>query len=342
MTVAVAPRQIARTNPTRILWLLLALILLVGVVAASVALGAKAIGIDAVADSLWGVRDDNDAFIVRETRVPRALLGVAVGIALGVSGALIQAFTRNPLADPGILGVNAGAAFAVTIGIAWFGAASIQGYIWFAFLGAAAVTGVVMFLGMAGRGVSPVRLTLVGVAVGALLGGVTSAITLLDPGAFDRMRDWGAGSLSARGWDVLVIAAPVILVGTLLALALAPALNVVALGDELAGALGARIARTRLLVIVAVTVLAGAATAAAGPIGFVGLMVPHICRWFVGPDQRWILVFTIVLAPALLTLADVVARLVVAPQELQVGIVTALVGAPVLVALARRSKVSGL
>lgn len=337
------PRVIARAVPLRLVWLLVALAALVLACAASVAIGAKPIPLEHVVDALRGGLDGGDAFIVRETRAPRALLGVLVGAALGVAGALIQAFTRNPLADPGILGVNAGAAFAVTIGIVGFGVTSIVGTVWFAFIGAAVVTVLVYVLGTAGRGsVSPIQLTLVGVAVGALLGGITSGITLLNPGAFDQMRGWGAGTLSGRGWEVLAGVAPFLAVGLVLACLLGPALNIVALGDELAGALGARVLRTRILVIVAVTVLSGAATAAAGPIGFVGLMVPHVARWFVGPDQRWILAFTLVLAPLLLTLADVVGRLVVAPQEVQVGIVTALIGAPVLVALARRTKVSGL
>lgn len=336
-------RLLARTRGRRIVWLIAALVALLLACAVSVALGAKPIPPEVVADALWGGRDDSDAFIVRETRLPRMFLGVVVGIALGVSGALIQAFTRNPLADPGILGVNAGAAFAVTLAVAFWGVTSVSGYVWFAFLGAGVVTVIVYALGSVGRGsVSPVQLTIVGVAVAALLGGITSGITLLHPRAFDQMRDWGAGTLSGRGWEIVGGVTPWILAATVLALALAPALNIVALGDALAGSLGARIFRTRVLVIVAVTVLAGAATAAAGPIGFVGLMVPHICRWFVGPDQRWILGFTVVVAPLLVTVADVVGRVIIAPQELQLGIVTALIGAPVLVALARRTKVSGL
>lgn len=336
-------KVIAKSVRRRMLWLIVAAVVLLLVCAASVALGAKGIPLDVVADALWGGRDDNDAYIVRETRIPRVVLGLIVGIALGLSGALIQAFTRNPLADPGILGVNAGAAFAVTIGIAYFGVSSIHGYVWLSFLGAAIVTVIVYVLGSAGRAsISPIQLTLVGVAIGALLGGITSGITLLNPGAFDQMRDWGAGTLSGRGWDVIIAVLPFIALASLLAISLAPALNVLALGDDLASALGAKITRQRVLVVIAVTLLSGAATAAAGPIGFVGLMVPHVCRWFVGPDQRWIVAFTIVIAPILLISSDVVGRLVVAPQELQVGIVTALVGAPVLVALARRAKVSGL
>jgi iron complex transport system permease protein len=331
------------TPVRRLIVLAVAVLLLFLTLTLSVMLGAKPIPPSTILDAFRGQAGVEDAYIVLDTRLPRALLGLIAGSALGVAGALIQAFTRNPLADPGILGVNAGAAFAVTIGVAFFGVASIHGYLWFAFFGAAAVTVIVYALGTSGRGgVSPLQLTLVGVAVGALLGGISSGIALLNPDAFAQMRDWGAGTLSGRGWDIVMAVTPFILAALVLSLALAPSLNIIVLGDELAGSLGARVLRTRVLVILAVTILSGAATAAAGPIGFVGLMVPHICRWFLGPDQRWILTFTIVVAPILTTAADIIGRLIVAPQEVQVGIVIALVGAPVLVSLARRAKVSGL
>ncbi|MBQ7805398.1 iron chelate uptake ABC transporter family permease subunit, partial [Rhodococcus sp. (in: high G+C Gram-positive bacteria)] len=266
-----------------------------------------------------------------------------VGMALGVAGGLIQAMTRNPLADPGILGVNAGAGFAMVVAVAVFGLTSIWSYIWFAFLGAVIATAIVYTLGSIGRGgATPIRLTLAGVAIGSVLGGISSGITLLNPTAFDQMRQWNAGSLSGRSLEIVLAVAPFILIGLFLALALARQLNAVALGDDLARSLGANITRTRILGVIAVTLLCGAATAAAGPIGFVGLMVPHVARWFVGPDQRWILPYTLVCSPILLLFSDVVGRIVLRPGELQVGIVTAFIGAPVLIMLVRRSKVSGL
>jgi iron complex transport system permease protein len=335
---------LARTNARRLTGLMVLVVVLVIVLLLSLAIGAKPVPLEIVWWSLFsGDSGGDDAYIVRELRVPRGTLGVVVGCALGVSGALIQALTRNPLADPGILGVNAGAGFAVTIGVGFFGVTSISGYLWFAFLGAVAVTVLVYLLGSSGRrGANPLRLTLVGIGVGALLGGVTAGITLLSPEIFDRMRAWGAGSLSGRGWDTVLAVLPFVLVGVLLALAVARALNVVALGDDLAASVGARAGTVRVLVIVAVTLLAGSATAAAGPISFVGLMVPHAVRWFTGPDQRWIVAYTVVAAPILLVSADVVGRIVLAPQELQAGIVTAFIGAPVLIVLARRRRVSGL
>ncbi len=187
-------------------------------------------------------------------------------------------------------------------------------------------------LGSVGRGgATPIRLTLAGVAIGSVLGGVSSAITLLDPSAFDQMRNWNAGSLSGRSMEVALGVSPFIAVGLVLALVIARPLNAVALGDDLARTLGAHILRTRVVGVIAVTLLCGAATAAAGPIGFVGLMVPHVARWFVGPDQRWILPYTVVCAPMLLLTSDILGRIVIRPGELQVGVVTAFVGAPVLI-----------
>lgn len=209
--------------------------------------------------------------------------------------------------------------------------------------GALIVTVAVYVIGSAGRGgVDPVQLTLAGVAVGAVLGGIVTAMALLDPQAFDQMRNWNAGSVVGRGWNVLLPVLPFLVLGVFFAVIAVPALNSIALGDDLARSLGANIIRTRILVILAVTLLAGGATAIAGPIGFVGLMVPHIARWIVGPDQRWIVAYTILLAPCLVLAADIVGRVVIRPGEFPVGIVTAFVGAPVLIVLVRRKKASGL
>ena len=327
--------------------LILALVVLVASMVGSLAVGARYIPPAEVLRTLLDALDGRGAGEVREIvvglRLPRAFVGAVVGAALGVAGALIQALTRNPLADPGILGVNAGAGFLVTIGIGWFGVGDIQGYVWFSFAGAAAATLLVFVIGASGpAGATPVRLTLVGVALGALLGGVSSMISLLNPSVFEGMRFWGAGTLTSRDEHVLFAVLPFILIGLLLAATVAAPLNAIALGEDLARSLGAGVMRTRIIVIVAVTLLAGGATAAAGPIGFVGLMVPHVVRWFVGPDQRWILAYTLVCAPILVLAADVLGRVIVPPQEMQVGIVTAFIGAPVLVLLARRRKITGL
>ncbi|MEU0691752.1 iron chelate uptake ABC transporter family permease subunit [Streptomyces uncialis] len=331
------------THASRALGLLVCLLVLGACLVLSLAFGAKPIPVTDVWHALTAYDGSEDAFIVRDLRVPRAFLALVVGAALGVSGALIQALTRNPLADPGILGVNAGAGFAVIIGVAFLGLSSTGQYLAMSFAGAVVTTTLVYVLGSAGRaGATPVQLTLVGVALSAVLAGISAAVTLLNPEVYDAMRGWAAGSLAARDWDVLRTVLPFIAAGLVLALLAARPLNAIALGDDLARSLGAAVVRTRVTVVVAVTLLAGAATAAAGPIGFVGLMVPHVARWFVGPDQRWIIPYTIVCAPILLIVSDTVGRIVLTPQELQVGIVTAFIGAPVLILLVRRRKVSGL
>lgn len=334
---------VARNNAIRGVGLLVALGVLAFVALLSIAVGAKDIPLSVSWDALFDYSGSDDHVIIRDLRLPRTLVGLAVGCALGIAGALIQALTRNPLADLGILGVNAGAAFCVAIGVGAFGIGSISGYIWFAFAGALAVTVAVYLIGSAGRGpADPIRLVLAGVALAAVLSGLTTALMLLDPRAFDQLRHWNAGTLVGRDLDVVWPVLPFLAVGLLLGLASARPLNAIALGDDLAAALGAHVTRTRVVVVIAVTVLAGGATAIAGPIGFVGLMIPHIARWIVGPDQRWILPYTAVMAPMLLLVSDIVGRVVMRPGEIPVGIVTAFVGAPVLIVMIRRKRASGL
>ena len=318
-------------------------VLLVIAMTLSLTVGSNFLPPSTVVDVLQGGGTVEARYVVAELRIPRTVTGLVVGVALGVAGALIQAFTRNPLADPGILGVNAGAAFAVSVGVAFFGLRDISQFVWLAFLGALVVTVAVYLIGSSGRGAAdPIRLTLAGVALGAVFSGMTTGMTLSDPDAFDRMRSWNAGSLLGRGFDVLLPVLPFIVIAVLGALLLAPGLNALALGDDVARAQGAHVGGIRIGVIVAVTVLAGAATALAGPIGFIGLMVPHVARWVFGVNQRRILMISILLAPVIVLLSDVLGRVLIAPAEIPVGIVTAFVGAPVLIALARRRKASTL
>ena len=313
------------------------------VIGLSLAIGANPLPIETVVAVLRGEGTPDATFVVAELRIPRTVVGLLAGAALGVAGALMQAFTRNPLADPGILGVNAGAALAVALGMSVLGIRAVSGAVWFAFAGALVVTVAVYLIGSGGRGpAGPIRLTLAGVALGAVLSGITTGIVLSDPDAFDAMRSWNAGSLLGRGWDVIVPIAPFIALGLVLTVVLARGLNAVALGDDVARAQGANLRGIRIGVIVAVTLLAGAATALAGPISFVGLMVPHIARWLFGADQRVILLVSAVLAPVVVLGADVLGRVLIAPAELPVGIVTAFVGAPILIALARRRRASAL
>ncbi|MBF6322395.1 iron chelate uptake ABC transporter family permease subunit [Nocardia cyriacigeorgica] len=319
-------------------WLLAVAALLV-VCLLGLVVGAKAIPLPDVWSALWGAQSSPDALIVTDYRLPRTLLGLLAGLALGVAGCLMQGLTRNPLADPGLLGINAGAAFAIAMAVAFLGVEQITAYVWFGFAGAAVVSLVVYRLGTAGRqGADPVRLTLAGVAVTAVLSGITKGLILLNANAFDQMRDWDAGSLTGRGFDVIAGATPFLLIGSIAAVVAARSLNAVALGDDLARSLGVRVGRTRLLTVLALTLLCGAATAAVGPITFVGLAVPHVARWIVGPDQRWIVAYSMVLAPILLIGADVLGRVVLWPDEVPAGLVVAFLGAPALIWLARRAR----
>ncbi|WP_424464186.1 FecCD family ABC transporter permease [Pseudoclavibacter helvolus] len=319
------------------------LVALAAAVGLSLAVGSNSLPPEQVLDVLRGGGSPEARYVVSELRLPRTITGLVVGVALGVAGALIQAFTRNPLADPGILGVNAGAAFAIAIGVAFFGLRDISSFVWLGFLGALAVTVAVYLIGSSGRGpADPIRLTLAGVAIGAVFSGMTTGMTLSNPDAFDRMRSWNAGSLLGRGFDVLLPVLPFIVLAVLGALLLAPGLNALALGDDVARAQGANVGAIRVAVVIAVTVLAGTATALAGPISFVGLLVPHVARWLFGVDQRVILSVSVVLAPVIVLLSDVLGRILIAPAEIPVGIVTAFVGAPVLIALARQRRASTL
>lgn len=309
----------------------------------SLAFGARQLTLNEVWQGLWQHDGSEASVIFWSLRVPRTLVGIAAGIAFGVAGALIQAITRNPLADPGVLGVNAGAGFAVTLGVGLFGVSSITGYIWFAFAGAVMATILVYLIGSAGRAAaSPVQLVLAGVALAAVLGGYSTFLTLIDKSTFKSIRNWALGSIANTSLDDTVAVLPFLGIGLLLAVLIAGSLNAIALGDDLAASLGANVTRTRVVGIIAVTLLAGGATALTGGIAFVGLMIPHVVRWFVGPDQRWIIAYTVIAAPTLVLTADVVGRLIARPGEIEVGILTAVIGAPMLIALVRRRKASGL
>ncbi|MDI1461641.1 iron chelate uptake ABC transporter family permease subunit [Catellatospora sp. KI3] len=333
------PPEPAVRSRRRLAGLLLCLLALAAVCLLSITIGTRNIAPHTVWDAFAHPVDSDDQTIVRELRLPRTVLGLLAGAALGVCGALIQAVTRNPLADTQVLGVNSGASLFVVVAIGLFGLTSIWAYVWFAFAGVAVALVLVYALGSAGSGgATPVRLTLAGVALGAVMDGISSGIRMVRPRAFDYLRFWDVGTLTGRPMPIAATVAVFILAGLVLAAVAARSLNAVALGDDLARSLGTSVTRTRVLTVAAVMLLAGGATAAVGPIGFVGLMVPHAVRWFTGPDQRWIMAYTAVAAPVLLLAADVVGRVVIRPGELRSGIVTALIGAPVLILLVRRAK----
>jgi iron complex transport system permease protein len=316
---------------------------LVVVVLCSIAFGSKSISLGTVWQALVEADGSNDHLIVRSLRVPRTLLGLGVGAALGLAGALMQGVTRNPLADPGILGVDAGAALAVVIAIYTFDVSSLSQYVWFAFVGAGLASVIVYLLGSLGRGgATPVKLALAGAALSALLTSLTSTVLLLDVKTLDQFRFWVVGSLAGRDSEIIRQVAPFLVVGVVLALLSARSLNTLALGDDVARSLGQRVHLARGLSALAIVVLCGSATAAAGPVAFIGLTVPHVARAICGPDYRWILPWSLVLAPTLLLGADVLGRVIARPGEVQVGILTAFLGAPFFIALVRRRKLADL
>ncbi|MGD7001549.1 iron chelate uptake ABC transporter family permease subunit [Corynebacterium halotolerans] len=278
--------------------------------------------------------------VVWQSRVPRTVLVLLAGAALGVAGGLMQAVTRNPMTDPGILGVNAGASLAVVLGLAYFGMTDVGQYMWWSLAGALVTSVVVFIVGNTGTGRgNPVRMTLSGVALGAVLSGFSSAVLLSNSDVLERMRGWSAGTTASQPLAATLTIAPLIVAGLVLALLSTRSLDVLSLGEAAAVAMGARPNRIRLVVLLAIALLAGGATAAAGPIGFLGLLAPHLSRMVVGPHQGWILLYSILLAPAVLGFSDVIGR-VITPGEVPVGVVTAFVGAPLLIWMVRRFRVA--
>ncbi|ELY2764821.1 Fe(3+)-siderophore ABC transporter permease [Cronobacter malonaticus] len=313
-------------------------LLLLLMVALSLLVGAKSLPFSLVLDALTGTCHDADCTIVLDARLPRTLAGIVAGLSLGLAGALMQTLTRNPLADPGLLGVNSGASFAIVLGAALWGVSEPLHILALALCGALAATLVVAFTGSAGGGqLSPVRLTLAGVALAAVLEGLSGGIALLNPVVYDQLRFWQAGSLDIRILTTLKAIAPVVLTGAVIALLLGRALNSLSMGADTATALGSRVARTQVFGLIAITLLCASATAVVGPIAFIGLMMPHLARWLVGADHRWSLPVTLLATPSLLLLADIIGRLVV-PGELRVSVVSAFIGAPALIYLVRQRR----
>lgn len=309
----------------------------------SVTQGSRSIGLADVLRALGSLDNDGSiaSTVTLELRVPRTLLGILVGAALGVAGAVLQGVTRNPLADAGIMGINSGAAAFVVFAITVLGVRGVGVYVWFAFAGAIGALVLVYAIASLGReGATPVKLALAGAAVTAGLASVTTGIVMTNVDALNELRFWQVGSLAGRYTPILAGVAPFLLAALAVAMFFGRALNGLALGEDVARGLGQHVMRTRAAAFAVVAVLAGAATAACGPIVFVGLVVPHLARFICGPDYRWILPYSMLLAPIVLLLADVLGRVVITPDELQVGVVLGVVGAPAFVAIVRYARLS--
>jgi iron complex transport system permease protein len=336
------PVRRATRSTRRWTGLTIAAVALIVTAGLSIAVGSRTIGLGTVWHVLWHNDGSPSAVIVHQLRLPRTVLGIAVGAALGLAGTLMQALTRNPLAEPGLLGVSLGASTGVVLAIAFLGVSGATGYVWFGFIGAALTSVAVFFLGGSGKAPTPERQVLAGISLTSVLGAIVWAVLVTERETFDRYRHWDVGSLADRETSTIVQVLPFIAAGVVLALTLGRRLNALGLGDESATSMGAKPIRIRLLGMLAITLLCGAATAASGPIGFLGLAVPYAARLFTGSDHRWILAYSVVLGPALLLGSDVLGRVLVAPAELPVGVVTAFLGAPLFIAICRRRRLSAL
>ncbi len=326
----------------RLAWLLLAIALLAALCVASVAFGVREVSIGDVLAALAGdTTTVSQAAVV--ARLPRTALALLVGAALALSGTVMQAVTRNPLADPGILGVSGGAALAVVIGIAFFGLSNPYAFMLFAIAGAAVAAVFVYAVGSLGSGgATPLKLALAGAAASAAFMSLVSAILLPRADIIETFRFWQIGGVGGATWDRIAMVAPVLAIGAIVCLVTARGMNSLALGDDIATGLGENVMRTRLVSSAGAVILCGAATAVAGPIAFVGLVIPHFCRLLVGTDHRWLLPFSAAAGAALLILSDIIGRLVARPAEVEVGIITALIGAPFFIWIVRRQKVREL
>ncbi|WP_406146892.1 FecCD family ABC transporter permease [Streptomyces sp. NBC_01012] len=332
---AAAPRLSRRATATAaaVVALLLAVLL-------SLAVGARTIAPSAVLDALLHGGHSDAAEVIRQMRVPRTVTGLMVGAALALAGTVLQGITRNPIADPGILGISQGASVAVVLAIAYAGIHTFTGYVWFAFVGAGVASVAVYAIASRGRGgATPVKLALGGAAVNALLVSVTMAVLTTDAAALDEFRFWQVGSIAGREDLVAQRIWPFLLIGAVLVVSVARGLDALALGDDVAKGLGQNVAAVRIVGGIGATVLTGAGVAAAGPIAFVGLAVPHIARAIVGGDHRWLLPMAALVGPVMLLVSDVVGRILFPPGEVPAGVMTALIGVPFLVALVRRKAV---
>ncbi|MGW2515144.1 FecCD family ABC transporter permease [Streptomyces scopuliridis] len=324
----------------RIGWTAAAAVAVLLSVLLSLAVGARAVAPSAVVDALLYGGHSDDAEVIRQLRVPRTLIGLMVGAALALAGTVLQGITRNPIADPGILGISQGSSVGVVLAIAFAGVHTLSGYVWYAFAGAAVASVAVYAIASSGRGgATPVKLALGGAAINALLVSVTMGVLTTNAATLDEFRFWQVGSIAGRDAEVAGQVWPFLLLGTVLVISVARGLDALALGEDVAKGLGQNVAAVRIVGGLGATVLTGVAVAAAGPIAFIGLAVPHIARAIVGSDHRWVLPMAALIGPVMLLVSDVIGRIVFPPGEVPAGVMTALLGVPFLVALVRRKAV---
>ena len=321
----------------RISKLVVAIIFLLLLMGMSIILGYTNTSIPLAFKAFTAFDGSNEHLIIQTVRLPRALIAASVGASLAMAGVYMQTLTKNPLASPGILGINAGAGFAVVFVITFFQVSSLGVFTWISFLGAAIAALTVYFVGGVGKkGLTPMKLTLAGAAMTALFSSFTQGMLTTNEAAFDEVLFWLAGSVQGRKLEILASVFPYLVVGWLLALIVTPMMNVMAMGDDIAKGLGLKVGLLKIIVGVIVILLAGGSVAAAGPIGFIGIVIPHIARRLIGNDHRWLVPFAGILGGILLLAADIGARYIVMPQEVPVGVMTAFIGTPFFIYIARK------
>jgi iron complex transport system permease protein len=326
-----------KNNFTRLIGLIFTIFLLLLLMCMSIVYGYTDTSWKTAIETFTNYNASNEHIVIQSIRLPRALIAAAVGASLAIAGALMQTLTKNPLASPGIFGINAGAGFAVVIAVSLFSIVSIEAFTWLAFLGAGVAAVSVYFIGSIGReGLTPMKLTLAGAAMSAMFSSFTQGLLVMDEAALEQVLFWLAGSVSGRKLESLTSVVPYLAVGWLGALLLATKMNVLAMGDDVAKGLGLNTGFVKIGVGIVVVLLAGGAVAVSGPIGFIGIVIPHITRSIVGIDHRWVIPFSALLGAILLLAADIGARYILMPQEIPVGVMTAIIGTPFFIYIARR------
>lgn len=329
--------MLLKNNFQRIAGLIFIVLLFLYLIGASIVYGYTDTSWKMAWEAFQNNNGSNEHLVIETVRLPRALIAAAVGSSLAIAGALMQTLTKNPLASPSIFGINAGAGFAVVIAVSLFQISHLQAFAWIAFLGAAIAAISVYFIGSLGReGLTPMKLTLAGAAIAAMFSSFTQGFLVLSEVALEQVLFWLAGSIQGRKLEILVSVIPYLVVGWLGALLLASKLNVLSMGEDVAKALGIRTGLLKIGIGIIVILLAGGSVAVAGPIGFIGIVIPHITRSIVGIDHKWVIPYSAFLGAILLLLADILARYVIMPEEVPVGVMTAIIGTPFFIYIARR------
>jgi iron complex transport system permease protein len=329
--------MLLKSNAAKVLGLFIGILLFLLSIGASILLGYTETTWKMAVEAYTNFNGSNEHIIIQTVRVPRALIAAAVGSSLAIAGAIMQALTKNPLASPGIFGVNAGAGFFVVLSVTFFSAASLNQLTWSAFLGAAVAAITVYFLGSLGKeGLTPMKLTLAGAAIAAFFASFTQGLLVINEKALEEVLFWLAGSVQGRSLDILLGVLPYLIVAWIGSLLLANSINVLSMGEDVAKGLGQKTLLVKICCAIVIVLLAGGAVAIAGPIGFIGIVIPHLARSLVGIDHRWVLPISGILGGILLMFADVGARYVIMPEEVPVGVMTAIIGTPFFIYIARR------